>query len=628
MKRILLLTFVLGFVFSGFAQRATVSKELRSIKAKRIQPTLENNNVSGETSPFTAKAFALPAEENIGGTQYDLQTNSSMQNRIYVYDDETIGGTYTLGFTPFSDRGTGYNYYDGTAWGEFATEEIESDRTGWPAYAPWGENGEIVISHYSGAATAGLAISRRTAKGTGEWTQVDFHSPASNAEYLWPRMTTGGVDHSVMHVVAITMPVANEGAIYEDLDGAVLYSRSEDGGDNWSIEHELFDELSSDFFTHFSGDTYDVQAEGDNVAILVGDTWTGLDLMKSTDGGDSWTHTEIWEHPYPMFDPSNPVVTNTFYCADGAHSLDFDESGKVHVVFGINGANSDGDGLFWLPYVGGVVYWNEDRPTFGPDTSALCPYSDCEYTELIEDYNHIGWMQDLNGNDTIDIEDPLELAAYYLGSTSMPQIHIDDQNRMFVVYSSITEGYTGGITNQTYRHLWCRTSPNGEWWGPPTDLTSSLEHVFDECVFPSIAPTSSEESFYLVYQRDDEPGLHIRGDEDPVTDNFLTFMEVNKEEVWSSVEENNIPIFDYDVAQNYPNPFTGTSVVKVNVRQATSLTLEVVNMMGQQVYSFDAGVANPGVKEITIDASKLTTGVYFYTVRAGETSITKKMIVE
>ncbi|MCD4731463.1 MAG: T9SS type A sorting domain-containing protein, partial [Bacteroidales bacterium] len=54
----------------------------------------------------------------------------------------------------------------------------------------------------------------------------------------------------------------------------------------------------------------------------------------------------------------------------------------------------------------------------------------------------------------------------------------------------------------------------------------------------------------------------------------------------------------------------------------------VVNMMGQRVYTVDAGVAQAGINTITIDGTKLTPGVYFYTVRAGETAITKKMIVE
>jgi len=631
MKRILLLTFVMGFVLSSFAQRATVSQDMRTVKAKQIKTTLETNNFSHEVITSTVSDLVDPDEEFVGTTYYDLQTNSSMQNRIYIYGDGTMGTIYTFGleFPGFSDRGTGYNYFDGSSWGSFSTERIEGDRTGWPAYAPWGENGEIIVSHYSGAATAGLAISRRTDKGsTDEWTLLDFHSPEPDAEYLWPRMTTGGINNSVMHVVAITMPAANGGISYEDLDGAILYSRSEDGGDTWSIEHELFNEMSSEFYTHFNGDTYDVQADGDNVAILYGDSWTDMGLMKSTDGGDTWTQTIIWEHPYQMFDPAAPIVTNMFYCADGSHSLDFDQSGKVHVVFGINAATCDGTWPgSWYPGVGGIGYWNEDRATFSGDTMALCPYSDCEYSELVEDYSLIGWTQDLNGNDTIDVEDALDLATYYLGFSSMPQIHIDDQNQMFVVYSSITESYTGGLANQTFRHLWCRTSPNGEWWGSFTDLTSSLAHVYHECVWPSIA-AYSDENIYLTYQFDEEPGMHVRGDEDPASENTITFMAVNKEEIWTSVEENTIPIFDYDVAQNYPNPFTRTSIVKVNVRQSTPLTLEVVNMMGQQVYTVDAGIANPGMNQITIDGSKLTTGVYFYTVRAGETTITKKMIVE
>jgi hypothetical protein len=147
-------------------------------------------------------------------------------------------------------------------------------------------------------------------------------------------------------------------------------------------------------------------------------------------------------------------------------------------------------------------------------------------------------------------------------------------------------------------------------------------------VYPSIAPYS-DDNFYLLFQYDNQPGNALQGD--PPTafgENFISVMTVDKAEVWTNVEENNIPIYDYDVSQNYPNPFIGSSTVKVNVRQSTGLSLEVVNMMGQQVYTVDAGVAQPGMNTITIDGTKLTTGVYFYTVRAGDTAITKKMIVE
>ena len=105
-------------------------------------------------------------------------------------------------------------------------------------------------------------------------------------------------------------------------------------------------------------------------------------------------------------------------------------------------------------------------------------------------------------------------------------------------------------------------------------------------------------------------------------------MTINKDEVWVGEKENNIPIFDYDVSQNFPNPFTSTSIVQVNLRQATELSLDVVNMMGQKVYSINTGMGKAGLNTMTIDGSNLTPGIYFYTVRAGESAITKKMIVD
>ncbi|MEZ5083464.1 MAG: hypothetical protein R2750_08450 [Bacteroidales bacterium] len=52
-------------------------------------------------------------------TRYDLQTNTSTQNRIHMFDDGTIGAIWTMGYAliQFYDlRGTGYSYFDSNAW--------------------------------------------------------------------------------------------------------------------------------------------------------------------------------------------------------------------------------------------------------------------------------------------------------------------------------------------------------------------------------------------------------------------------------------------------------------------------------------------------------------------------------
>ena len=49
-----------------------------------------------------------------------------------------------------------------------------------------------------------------------------------------------------------------------------------------------------------------------------------------------------------------------FYCPDGSSGVTLDNSGKAHVVFGLQRAKGDHDGKYWYPFTDGVIYWNED----------------------------------------------------------------------------------------------------------------------------------------------------------------------------------------------------------------------------------------------------------------------------
>ncbi len=624
MKRLLLFVVLAAVALPALAQRAYAPKELRNVAAPVGPDITESLNFSHEVLP-AAPVEMIVDEATMGLTYYDLQTNSSMQNRIHYFDDGTIGGVWTYGMnhtSGFDDRGTGYNYFDGSQWGDYPEQRLEADRTGWPAYAPFGENGELVLSHYSGAAYDGLIFSYRTEKGTGDWESFDFFGPEGHEGLLWPRMATGGVDHSVIHALPITRPTGNGGVIYEGINGAIVYSRSTDGGETWDPDNILLDDINSDYYLSFGADSYEIQARGDVVAFLFGESFVDLCLMKSTDGGDTWTKTLIYEAPYPLWDPAAMFATDTFYCADGAHSLDIDMNGKVHVAFGINRTYSDGAGTFWFPFVDGVGYWNEDRPVFSNTMNALNPYGE-EGSELVDDYSLVGWAQDVDGDGEITWLE--EYGTYYMGASSMPSIHVDDMGKVYIVFSSITETYDNGLKN--YRHIWARGANNdGQFWGSFTDLTGDLIHIFDECIYPSLSH-SSDDYLYLNYMFDNEPGLHVQGDLHAATENKYNFMKVPKMELGIGIEEKPA-ILDIDVAQNQPNPFSATSTVYVNLRKASELSLEVTNMMGQVVYRVDAGQATAGLNKLTIDGSRLSNGVYFYTVRAGEAMVSKKMIVE
>jgi hypothetical protein len=622
MKR--LLFYVIGIIICVPVigqQKATVSKELRNLGIDS-KPVYYDEIIKPGQSPY--KSPSIVEEDEIGKTFFDLQSNSGMQNRLYLYDDGTIGATFTFGenHPGFDDRGTGYNFFNGSEWGPFPTERIESDRNGWPAYAPFGENGEIVVAHFAGAASEGLVFNHRPEKGTGDWTEFIFEGPEGSPSIAWPRITTSGPDNSVVHLITITLPTANGGSVYQGQDGALLYSRSSDGGTTWEIEHHLFEELNVDNYVAFDGDTYEIQAQGDNIAILIGEPWIDMILMKSTDGGDTWTKTVIWENPYPMWNTG--TVTDTFFCVDGSHSLAFDPDGMVHIAFGINRALSeDGTAQSWFPFVDGVGYWNESMPVFSNNINALDPYGHPD-SELIDDYNLIGWSQDMDGDGEITFVGNTtdNIGTYQLGLSSMPQIHVDETGLIFVVWSSVTETYDNGLKN--YRHLWARVSPNGIWWAPFYHLTDDIIHIFDESVWPALSVTSDDMYWYLLFQIDSEPGLAVRFDEHGYVQNTMQFMKIEKYPV--GVSENQ-PKSDHYVSKNYPNPFSGITTIRLNIEKPSSVELDVFTITGQLVYHKELGKKPAGEHKIKLDGSQFEPGTYFFKMIVDKNETIRKMIV-
>ncbi|MCD4681910.1 MAG: T9SS type A sorting domain-containing protein [Bacteroidales bacterium] len=626
MKKLTLLSLTLVLVVIGYAQnRIKIPDDWKNFAVKRDLPSAGSKKVMNKTQ-FSCTALWPPEEEVIGKTYYDLQSYASIQNRIFVYDDGTVGAVFTFGLNwPYysNDRGTGYNYYDGNQWDPYPTQRIEPDRTGWPAYSAWGENGEIFVACYSGATYNGLVYARRAEKGTGDWSLIDYLTPIGN-ELVGPKMTTGGINHIVIHQIAITRPIANGGSLYQGMDGALLYSRSVSGGDTWEKQDVLLNEINSNYYLAFSNDTYEIQAQGDNVAILYGNSWQDLGLLKSTDGGDTWTQNIIWQHPYPFWQSGQ--VTDTFYCTDGAHALAFDQNCMVHVVFGINRAYADEEQTYWFPLVGGVGYWNENRPAFSNTLNALNPYLE-PGSELIEDYSLIGWEQDVNNNGVWDILG--QPGIYNLGSSSMPQILIDEMNQLFVVYSSVTETYNSG--DEDYRHLWCRYSPNGDWWGPFFDLTIELIHVFDECVFPSLASNSGD-YFYLIYQKDGRPGLQYSYNPcGPSLDNSITFMKVLKEDVQVGIPETDKLTSNGLVLQNYPNPMNERTTIKYVLSMDARVKLKLFNGFGQEVCKLLDLFQPAGSYKVNFEKGNLNSGIYYYTLEAiseiGLQKSTNKMLI-
>ncbi len=99
------------------------------------------------------------------------------------------------------------------------------------------------------------------------------------------------------------------------------------------------------------------------------------------------------------------------------------------------------------------------------------------------------------------------------------------------------------------------------------------------------------------------------------------------------IEETETQPQGFVLYQNYPNPFNPTTTIKYmipqinNVETLHATSLRIYNLLGEKVATLVNEKQSPGEYSVQFDASNLPSGVYFYTLRAGNYTATKKMIL-
>lgn len=96
---------------------------------------------------------------------------------------------------------------------------------------------------------------------------------------------------------------------------------------------------------------------------------------------------------------------------------------------------------------------------------------------------------------------------------------------------------------------------------------------------------------------------------------------VGVKEISNSVPEK------FDLSQNYPNPFNPATEIQYSIPKSGFVTLKVYNLLGQEVATLVNQEQNPGSYIVDFDASKLASGVYMYSIKSGNFSLTKKMVL-
>lgn len=617
-KNLLALITVSAICISAYGQRSARDARVLVNQSKKVEQARIGNEAI-LSAPGGREDFGA---EQIGTTEYDLQTNASVCNRI-VNHDGGISAVFTMSqaASPWADRGTGYNFMDEAthAWAAEPTTRLESNRTGWPSIAVTANGSEATIAH--GTNDNLLYIMTRPTIGTGAWNEDNTSLPVSIPEgNYWPRMVAGGADGNSLHVISIVYPIdANTNPVFwEGMSGAVVYSRSLDEGATWDTVHHLISEIDSSSYYGFTADDYAIDANGDHIAILLGGLTNDVVMVESMDNGNTWTKRIPFEFaldhyaaPTMISDTNGDLSADTLDCSDGSMSVLIDDNGLVHCFWGMTRMLDDvaADASSYFPGVDGLAYWNTDM--------------------VDDDAVLIAETPDLNGDLEITIADGAltgwGFGLYGSGLTTHPSAGIDENGVLYLAFSALKEDTDDG-SGRTFRHTWIMSSADdGASWSEPTDVN---DDEFFECAFASIA-RKVDSHIHVLYQRDDAPGHNLSGDppgsDDPgnETQDAIVYAAVPISAVGINDPDESSAVGSFSV---YPNPFTGETTFWLELRDGKKVNADIVDIAGRTVKTIVSGEMATGRHTFDIDLDGVGTGIYFVKINVGREQFTERLV--
>jgi len=97
--------------------------------------------------------------------------------------------------------------------------------------------------------------------------------------------------------------------------------------------------------------------------------------------------------------------------------------------------------------------------------------------------------------------------------------------------------------------------------------------------------------------------------------------------VETGIESKNLIPRDYELGQNFPNPFNPATIINYQIPKSSHVLLQVFNTMGQEVATLVDGKNPAGTYQVEFNSGHLSAGVYYYRLQAEEFESIRKMVV-
>ena len=205
-----------------------------------------------------------------------------------------------------------------------------------------------------------------------------------------------------------------------------------------------------------------------------------------------------------------------------------------------------------------------------------------------------------------------------------------DGNVLYCAYSVWTQdtGVNGWNTRDIYYSF---STDQGTSWSNAIRVTNTPAIDEGYATVSRWNPGTSTATYELHIQYMKDPGdgptaFNGTGSTAPPSKNWQIYRKITQATV--GIKHNATVVEKFNLLQNYPNPFNPTTTIKFALPKDANVTLKIYSINGQEVATLLSNSSvRAGETEMVFDASKLSSGVYFYSIQAGNFKDTKKMIL-
>ena len=95
----------------------------------------------------------------------------------------------------------------------------------------------------------------------------------------------------------------------------------------------------------------------------------------------------------------------------------------------------------------------------------------------------------------------------------------------------------------------------------------------------------------------------------------------------TGINDSKTTVNSFALSQNYPNPFNPSTMLNYTLPQKSNVSLKVFDMLGREVANLVNATQEAGSHSVNFNASKLASGLYIYTLKAGNNVMSKKMML-